>query len=160
MDGLICVQECTTGRARMQAELNIPLAIGALLSAVAALLHLGIIVGGPDWYRFFGAGERFAKAAEQGRRFPTIVTAGIAIVLAAWSAYALSGAGLIGRLPLLKAALVGITAVYLVRAIAYAPLVLAKGGRLTPFVVWSSLICLAYGLVHLVGLVQGWPALT
>jgi hypothetical protein len=41
----------------------------------------------------------------------------------------------------------------------YAPLVLAKGGRITPFVVWSSLICFAYGLVHLLGLVQRWPAL-
>jgi len=144
----------------MQANVNIPLAIGALLSAVAALLHLGIIAGGPAWYRFFGAGERFARAAAQGKWFPTLVTLGIAAVLAAWSAYALAGAGLIGTLPLLKAALVGITAVYLVRGVAYAPLVLAKGGRITPFVVWSSLICFAYGLVHLLGLVQRWPALT
>jgi uncharacterized membrane-anchored protein len=108
----------------MQTDVNVPLAVGALLSAIAALLHLGI-----------------------------------AAVLAAWSAYALAGAGLIGTLPLLKAALAGITAVYLVRGIVYAPLVLAKGGRITPFVVWSSLICFAYGLVHLLGLVQRWPAL-
>lgn len=32
-------------------------------------------------------------------------------------------------------------------------------GALTPFVVWSSLICFGYGVVHLVGLVQRWPAL-
>jgi hypothetical protein len=144
----------------MQANINVPLAVGALLSAIAALLHLGIIAGGPAWYRFFGAGERFARAAAQRRWYPTLVTLGIATVLGAWSAYALAGAGLIGTLPLLKAALVGITAVYLVRGMAYAPLVLAKGGRITPFVVWSSLICFAYGLVHLVGLVQRWPALT
>jgi hypothetical protein len=37
--------------------------------------------------------------------------------------------------------------------------VLAKGGRITPFVVWSSFICFTYGLVHLLGLVQRWPAL-
>jgi hypothetical protein len=143
----------------MQTDVNVPLAVGALLSAIAALLHLGIIAGGPAWYRFFGAGERFAHAAAQRRWYPTLVTLGIAAVLAAWSAYALAGAGLIGTLPLLKAALAGITAVYLVRGIVYAPLVLAKGGRITPFVVWSSLICFAYGLVHLLGLVQRWPAL-
>jgi hypothetical protein len=143
----------------MQTDVNVPLAVGALLSAIAALLHLGIIAGGPAWYRFFGAGERFARAAAQRRWYPTLVTLGIAAVLAAWSAYALAGAGLIGTLPLLKAALAGITAVYLVRGIVYAPLVLAKGGRITPFVVWSSLICFAYGLVHLLGLVQRWPAL-
>jgi len=36
----------------MQADVNIPLAVGALLSFVAALLHLGIIAGGPAWYRW------------------------------------------------------------------------------------------------------------
>jgi hypothetical protein len=143
----------------MQADVNMPLLIGALLSAIAALLHLGIIAGGPPWYRFFGAGERFARAAAQGKAYPALVTLGIAAVLGVWAAYALAGAGLIRGLPLLKTVLAGITAVYLVRALAYAPLVLAKGGRITPFVVWSSLICLAYGLVHLLGLVQRWPAL-
>jgi hypothetical protein len=143
----------------MQAAVNVPLAVGAVLSAIAALLHLGIIAGGPAWYRFFGAGERFARAAAQGKMYPTLVTLGIAAVLGVWAAYALAGAGLIGTLPMLKAALVAITAVYIVRGLGYAPLVLAKGGRLTPFVLWSSLICLAYGLVHLLGLVQRWPAL-
>ena len=143
----------------MQTAVNVPLAAGALLSAIAALLHLGIIAGGPAWYRFFGAGERLARAAEQGRRYPDVITLGIAAVLFTWSAYALAGAGVIGPLPLMKAALVAITAVYLVRGVAFAPLVLAKGGRVTPFVVWSSLICCWYGLVHLVGLVQRWAAL-
>ena len=143
----------------MQSTVNIPLAVGALLSAVAALLHLGIIAGGPAWYRFFGAGERFARAAADGRWYPTVVTLGIAAVLFIWSAYALAGAGVVTRLPLLKEALVGITAVYLVRGIAFAPLVLAKGGSITPFVVWSSVICFGYGVVHLVGLVQRWTAL-
>jgi hypothetical protein len=143
----------------MQTTVNIPLATGALLSAVAALLHLGIIAGGPAWYRFFGAGERFAQAAADGRWYPAVVTLGIAAVLSAWSMYALAGAGVIAGLPFLKAALVAITAVYLVRGVAFAPLVLAKGGTLTPFVVWSSLICFGYGVVHLVGLVQRWTAL-
>jgi hypothetical protein len=144
----------------MQAAVNIPLAVGAALSAIAALLHLGIIAGGPRLYRFFGAGERFARAAAQGKWYPTLVTLGIAAVLFAWAAYALAGAGLIDALPMLKSALAAITAIYLVRGLAYAPLVLAKGGRITPFVVWSSLICFTYGLVHLLGLVQRWPALT
>jgi hypothetical protein len=143
----------------MQSTVNIPLAIGALLSAVAALLHLGIIAGGPAWYRFFGAGERFARAAERRQWYPAVVTLGIAAVLFAWSMYALAGAGVVKPLPFLKAALVAITAVYLVRGIAFAPLVVAKGGRITPFVAWSSLICFGYGVVHLVGLVQRWPVL-
>jgi hypothetical protein len=143
----------------MHAAVNIPLAVGAALSAIAAFLHLGIIAGGPAWYRFFGAGERLARAAAQGKAYPALITLSIAAVLGAWSAYALAGAGLIGPLPMLKAALVAITAVYIVRGLGYAPLVLAQGGRITPFVVWSSFICLGYGLVHLLGLVQRWAAL-
>jgi hypothetical protein len=143
----------------MQTTVNIPFAAGALLSAIAALLHLGIIAGGPAWYRFFGAGERFARAAAQGRWYPTIVTLGIALMLFTWSAYALAGTGVVEGLPFVKAALVAITAVYLVRGVAFAPLVLAKGGTVTPFVVWSSLICFGFGVVHLLGLVQRWAVL-
>jgi len=77
---------------------------GGILSAGASLLHLGIITGGPDWYRFFGAGESMARMAEQGSWTPTVITLGIASVLAVWSAYAFSGAGLIPRLPLIPAA--------------------------------------------------------
>ena len=85
----------------------------AVLSGAAALLHLGCIVGGPDWYRFFGAGEGMARAAARGDLRPTLITLAIATVLAVWAAYAASGAGLIPRLPLLRTALVAITAVYL-----------------------------------------------
>jgi hypothetical protein len=143
----------------VETNVNLALVAGALLSAIAALLHLAIIAGGPAWYRFFGAGERMARAAAQRRWYPALVTLGIAAVLAVWAAYALAGAGVIGALPFLKVALVGITAVYLVRGVAYGPLVLARGGRITPFVVWSSAICFAYGVVHLVGLTQRWAAL-
>ncbi len=42
---------------------NTPLIIGGYLSFVAALLHISCIFGGPEWYRFFGAGERMATLA-------------------------------------------------------------------------------------------------
>ena len=143
----------------MATQVNIFLVIAALLSASAAVLHLLIILGGPDWYRFFGAGERFAVAAENGQYYPALVTTGIAAVLSLWSAYALSGAGVIAQLPLLRTVLVGVTAVYVVRGIAFVPAVMARGGHISPFVLWSSAICLGIGIIHLVGLVQRWPAL-
>lgn len=143
----------------MPKQVNTLLAVGALLSAIAAVLHLLIIAGGPNWYRFFGAGERFAVAAAQGRYYPALVTIGIAAILSVWSVYALAGAGAIHRLPLLRPVLIGITAIYIVRGVAFAPAVLATGGRLTPFVLWSSAICLGFGIVHLGGLIQRWPEL-
>lgn len=132
---------------------------GAWLSFAASALHLGCIVGGPDWYRFFGAGEGMAQAAERGEWFPALLTLGIAAVLALWGAFALSGAGRIVRLPFTTFCLVGITAVYLLRGLILIPLHLARPNLTDAFTVWSSLIVLAYGLVHAVGLYRAWPAL-
>jgi hypothetical protein len=131
----------------------------AVLSGVAGLLHLAIILGGAPWYRFFGAGERMARAAEAGQLYPTVVTLGIAGVLLAWAAYALSGAGVIMLLPLLKPALVLITAVYLLRGMVFVPVLMMKTSAVTPFALWSSFICLGFGVVHLLGLAQGWQRL-
>ena len=140
----------------MNSPYNIFLLIGGALSAIAAVLHIGIILGGASWYRFFGAGEPMATAAQAGRWYPAIVTSCIALVLAAWSAYAFSGAGLLARLPFLKLALVLITIVYLLRGLAIVPLISIAKVSPTPFLVWSSLICLVYGLVHMIGLMQMW----
>ncbi|PKO34287.1 MAG: hypothetical protein CVU34_09380 [Betaproteobacteria bacterium HGW-Betaproteobacteria-7] len=138
---------------------NAWLLAAAALSAVAALLHVAIVFGGAPWYRFFGAGERMASAAEAGRAYPAIVTLGIALVLALWAAYALSGAGLLAPLPLLKWCLAAITAVYLLRGLAILPLFIFARAQVTPFLIWSSVICIGYGVVHLVGTVQVWRQL-
>ncbi|NMX90979.1 MULTISPECIES: hypothetical protein [unclassified Pseudomonas] len=137
---------------------NTALLVAAGLNLLVALMHIGVIIKGPSWYHLFGAGERFVRAAKAGRRFPAVVTAGIALVLAAWSAYALSGAGVIDPLPLLRPALCVITLVYLLRGL-LGPFVLAGTGRSTRFIMISSGICVVYGLVHLVGLVQVWNTL-
>jgi hypothetical protein len=142
----------------MTNEYNMALMIAAGLSLLAALMHVGVIVGGPSWYRLFGAGERFVRAAQAGRWFPAVVTAGIALVLGAWGAYALSAAGVIQPLPLLRPAVCAITLVYLLRGL-LGPFILVGTGRSVRFVVLSSVVCLVYGLVHLFGLVQVWGSL-
>jgi hypothetical protein len=132
---------------------------GALLSATAAALHLAVIVFGAPWYRFFGAGEQMARLAEAGSIYPALVTLAIAAMLVVWSLYALSGAGLIAPLPLLRPALCAITAVYLMRGLVIVPLAWFASASITRFWIWSSAICLVYGIVHLVGLVQTWARL-
>jgi hypothetical protein len=49
--------------------------------------------------------------------------------------------------------------VYLLRGLVALALFVFERRRLTAFWVWSSLICLGFGAVHLVGLVQVWPHL-
>ena len=63
----------------MEDTRNAFLIAGALLSALAAALHVGCIVFGAPWYRFFGAGERMAQMAIAGNWYPTVVTAVIAL---------------------------------------------------------------------------------
>jgi hypothetical protein len=131
----------------------------AALSGGAALLHLAVIAGGPRWYRFFGAGEGMARMAEQGSARPALITLGIATVLAVWSAYALAGAGLIPRLPLMRTALVAISAIFLLRGLILFPALAANGGQVEAFLLWSSLIVLVYGIAYAVGTFLAWPAL-
>ena len=84
---------------------NKHLLAAAICCFAAALAHLGCIVFGDDWYRFFGAGEQMARMAEQGLWYPTIVTSFIVLVLLVWALYGLSGACAIKRLPLTKLAI-------------------------------------------------------
>ncbi|MFC0676297.1 hypothetical protein ACFFGH_00345 [Lysobacter korlensis] len=135
------------------------LVTGAVLSALAALLHLGCIVFGAPWYRWLGAGERMAQMDLAGHWYPTAATLVIAGMLLVWSAYALSGAGVIRKLPLTRVALCAITAVYLLRGVAFMPLMAYFPGNSAAFWFWSSAICLGFGVVHLVGLRRAWARL-
>jgi hypothetical protein len=135
------------------------LIVGASLSALAALLHLGCIAFGASWYRFFGAGERMAQMAEAGRWYPVVVTLAIATLLLVWSLYALSGAGVIGRLPFLRPALCAITGIYLLRGIAFMPLMTRIPGNSLTFWLVSSAICFVLGVVHLIGVHHAWARL-
>ncbi len=140
------------------------LIIAGSLSMLAAVLHVAVVIGGPNWYRFFGAGEAMAQMSEKGYLRPMVITLGIAFVLFVWGAYAWSGSGLLPHMPLLKSALSAITTIYLIRGV---------GGLVAPFVsthpqikqnsttfwIWSSAICLVIGLFHLMGLIAIWKDL-
>jgi hypothetical protein len=131
---------------------------GGLLTAGASLLHVGIILGGPEWYRFFGAGDQMAWLAARGSPYPALITTGIAAVLGVWALYALSGAGAIRRLPFLRPALALIAAICLARGALGVPLVLlvddpyaAQLRERMTFMAVSSAVCICLGLCYAVG---------
>ncbi len=141
------------------------LIVAGILSFCAALLHVAVIFGGANWYRFFGAGEGMAKLAESGSRYPMIVTSIIACVLAVWGLYALSGAGVIPRLPFLRLALCAISAVYLVRGLAGLVLPFisshpAIAANSLTFWLVSSAICCVFGIFYLLGTINLWAQLS
>lgn len=139
------------------------LLLGGLVTGMVSLLHVAIIIGGPDWYRFFGAGEQMARMAARGSPVPTVITLGIAALLAVWMLYALSGAGVIRRLPFLRLALVLIAAVYLGRGVLGVPLVLLGDdpyanqlkAKMT-FMIVTSAVCVVLGLCYAAGAAHLW----
>ena len=138
---------------------NFPLFLGGLSSLIAGLVHIAIIFGGPDWYRFFGAGERMEQMAARGEIRPTIITLFIASVLAIWGAFGLSGAGIFPRLPFMRFCLVGISTVFLIRGFMpflIMPLFPHINGT---FWIISSAICAFIGLCFAVGTWQMWQSL-
>jgi hypothetical protein len=134
----------------------VPAGVGSL---AASILHLVCIAGGSEWYLALGAGERMARMAARGHWYPTVVTLGIAAILAAWALYAWSGAGLIRRLPLLRLCLCAITGIYLLRALAFVLIKPFFPGNSVAFWHWSSGVCFALGLLHALGLRQAWSRL-
>ena len=136
------------------------LVAGGCLSALGGLLHLAVIAGGPAWYRFFGAGESMARMAERGSATPALITLAIATLLAVWAAYAFAGAGLLRRLPLMRTALLAITAIYLLRGLLLFPALAVNPDQVDAFMVWSSLIVLVYGITYAIGTWRAWPELS
>ncbi|KZN59628.1 hypothetical protein [Pseudoalteromonas luteoviolacea] len=127
------------------------LLFGAICCFIAALLHLGCIVFGAQWYRFFGAGEHMARMAEDGLLEPTIVTSMIVLMLTVWGVYGLSGFGVIPRLPFQKLVLGLIACALMLRGIGF-PLFMSSFPENTlTFWLISSSICLIMGTCFAIG---------
>jgi hypothetical protein len=140
----------------MQAPANLFLLAGAILSFAAALLHFACIFWGADGFRILGAGNDMIRMSEAGHWYPSFISFVMGSLLTAWAAYALSAGGFIKPLPLLRFALVAITAVYMLRAIGFPLLKPVFPDNSMTFWLVSSGICLCIGVAHLVGLIQVW----
>jgi len=144
----------------VHSDQNKYLIIGSLCSGLAAIAHLGCIIFGGDWYRFLGAGEQMAKMAEEGHWYPTVATLIIVVILSIWSLYALSGARVIFRLPLLRLGLVVISTIYLLRSIAFVIIMPMFPGNSLTFWLVSSGITFSIGMLYAVGTFQVWSKLS
>ena len=132
------------------------LVLGGALSAAAAFAHLACIALGPQAYRFMGAGERMARAAEAGNTKPTLITLAISGVLLVWALYAFAGAGLMAPLPFTRLALPAISLAYLIRASGFPLLKPMFPENSTTFWLLSSGICLVLGLLYAAGAIAVW----
>jgi len=140
----------------MHSNKNKFLITGSICSLIAMLAHVGCIIFGGDWYRFFGAGEQMAVLSEQGHWYPTVITSGLVLILFIWSLYGLSGAKVIIRMPLLRLGLVVISLIYLLRAIAFIFLMPLFPENSILFWSVSSGVCLFIGGLYSIGTYQNW----
>lgn len=95
---------------------------GGIISGLAASWHLLMIIGGPNWYAFARAPQYIVDSAKDGTFIAPVGAIAIAILMFTCTAYSFSGAGLLGKIPLLKTALTIIAFICLVRGLYISPL--------------------------------------
>lgn len=136
---------------------KVPLLLAGLVNIGLALMHVAIALIGPTAYVYFGVPD-LAQAATGGSPWPAIVTLALAGVFALWGVYALSGAGIVARLPLMRIVLLAVSVIYVLRGAIVVPDVArwlrgdAYPLRQTAF----SASALVIGLMILGGVVGRW----
>jgi hypothetical protein len=134
------------------------LTIAAALCFAIALLHAAAIFLGPGAYAYLGAPE-LGRAEAAGSAVPDLMTAVLVVVFGAFGAYALSGAGRVRRLPLLRVGLAAIGAVFTLRGLAVFVEIAQLGAGGPPRMIVFSLVSLITGVAFLAGTLPRWRAL-
>ena len=136
------------------------LTLAAALCFAIALLHGAMIFMGPWAYAYFGA-PQLGRAEAAGFAYPDQMAAGLVVIFAAFGVYALSGAGHVRRLPLLRVGLVLIGAVFTLRGLAlFVELAqMASGAGIAPRMAVFSLVSLITGVAFLAGTLPRWRTL-
>ena len=71
--------------------------LAAIISLVGLAIHIGAILGGADWYHFFGAPRSVVESARSGTLLAPVAAAIIAALIGLCAAYSP-----VRRLPLLR----------------------------------------------------------
>lgn len=132
-----------------------------IITAIISLLHVAIVIGGADWYIFFGAGTEMARQSDAGMLEPVITTLGIALSLALVTFYTFTVAFKKKKLPFSKQIIFGFTYVMIFRGLVGIPIVylldhpyLNELSELPLFMVVSSIFCLGLGIIYWIGMIK------
>jgi putative oxidoreductase len=149
----------------MQRSTNNYLLFSGIVAALAGVLHVATIFGGPAWYRFIGATEPVVRLAAKGHMFPVVVCLVAAGLLFVCACFAFSGARLILRLPFLRTALVLISGGLLIHGLGFIPAVLLwpqqmmgfyDGAGINTNLIINSIICTVAGITYALGARKAW----
>jgi len=144
----------------MKVEGSAVLKIGAFSSFALALLHVIVIAVGARAYLYFGAAD-LAELASRGSPAPTFLTSFLTAAFIIFGLYALAGAGVIRRPPLVRGVLVAVGAVYTLRGLVVVLDVvrLSRGAGYPVRQTVFSAVSLVIGLLYLAGVTSRWHEL-
>lgn len=134
------------------------LLLASVMSFSGSILHIVVVLIGAPAYQFFG-GSELAMLAESGSLVPAAMTLSLAVIFMVFGLYALSGAGVIRRLPMIGIGLIVIGGIYTFRGLSIieqtAQLILEPESIQIHKLLYS-LISLLTGCAYLLGAIKGW----
>ena len=129
------------------------LVLAGIISFILAIFQ-AVIAFSPSWSLYFGAPEFLVS------NIRLLITTGlvVAVIFAIFGLYAMSGAGYLGRLPLLRWALLAIGCLFILRGLLVIPecMILPGAAPSPPQAIVSSLVALGIGIVYLIGVIGNW----
>ncbi|BDX08545.1 hypothetical protein [Planctobacterium marinum] len=127
------------------------LVIAATIAFLTALAHLSCIYFGPQCYEIQMAPPDIVESAWAGTLLAPVGAVVVSIIFAVLGCYALSGAKLMRKLPLLKFGLYSIAVVCIIRGILPLQLWLRHPEKVSAAVLLVGLVWLGVGLCYLLG---------
>jgi len=127
------------------------LVIAALIAASTAMAHLSCIYFGPQCYSAQMAPSVIVESAEANTLLAPLGNIFVSAFFLLFASYALSGAKLIRKLPLLGFTIYSIAVVCIIRGILPIQLWLRHPNKVTETVLFIGIVWLSVGLCYLVG---------
>ena len=124
---------------------------GSAVAIATALAHLSCLYFGPEFYAAQMAPPAIVESAQQGTWLAPVGNIFVSSLFLLMAAYALSGAGIFAKLPLLKPAMYTIAVLCIIRGVLPIQLWLRKPDRVTDEVLIVGLVWLLTGFLYLFG---------
>jgi hypothetical protein len=137
----------------------IALNIGAAIFLFGAMIHLVAPLIGPDWYAFLNAPASVVASARQATLFAPLGGLLIGGMMILCAIYGFAARHKV-RLPLMRLAMVAISAICLTRGLFVIPVIMLNPALATPFNIVSSIEWFLAGASYLIGTMVFWRTMS
>jgi len=127
------------------------LVLAAFIAVGNAIAHLSCLYFGPECYSAQMAPVQLVESARNGTFLAPIANMMVSIIFIIWGLYALSAAGLIRKLPLLKIGIYSIATLCLIRGLLPLQLWLRYPERINDIALYYGIGWLITGLFFVIG---------